>query len=50
MKIGSFHFQHQAFLLEAKEREPEVLFLGDSIFAQLQQTEVWPVKYCGHGT
>lgn len=33
--------QHNAFLLEGKEREPEVLFLGDSLFAQLGQTEIW---------
>lgn len=35
-----FLVQHNAFIVESKEREPEVLFLGDSLLADLQQTEV----------
>ncbi|XP_076438691.1 platelet-activating factor acetylhydrolase IB subunit alpha2-like [Babylonia areolata] len=38
---GRWMSQHNAFLMEGKEREPEVLFLGDSIFAHLGQTEIW---------
>ncbi|KAL8568770.1 hypothetical protein ACOMHN_003175 [Nucella lapillus] len=38
---GRWMSQHNAFILEGKEREPEVLFLGDSIFAHLGQTEIW---------
>lgn len=32
---------HERFINEAAEKEPEVLFLGDSLFQQLGQTEVW---------
>ncbi|KAH3692494.1 platelet-activating factor acetylhydrolase IB subunit alpha2-like [Dreissena polymorpha] len=33
--------QHNRFLLEAKEREPEVIFIGDSILQQLPRTQFW---------
>lgn len=32
---------HNAYINEGKEREPEVLFLGDSLFLHLQQTQIW---------
>lgn len=32
---------HERFIAEAAEKEPEVLFLGDSLFQQLEQTDVW---------
>lgn len=32
---------HQRFVLETKEREPEVLFVGDSLIAHLIYTEMW---------
>ncbi|KAK7105322.1 platelet-activating factor acetylhydrolase IB subunit alpha1-like [Littorina saxatilis] len=38
---GRWMSLHHAYMLEGKEREPEVVFLGDSIFQQLQQTEIW---------
>lgn len=38
---GRWMSMHEAFVLEAKGCEPELLFIGDSILAQLQQTEVW---------
>ena len=38
--------KHNQFITEAKEREPEVLFVGDSLIQQLALTEVslWPGK------
>ncbi|GAB1610100.1 platelet-activating factor acetylhydrolase IB subunit gamma-like [Argonauta hians] len=32
---------HERFLSESVEKEPDVLFIGDSIFQHLAQTEVW---------
>lgn len=33
-------FQHKRFIAEAKEREPEVLFVGDSLMRNLALTDV----------
>ncbi len=38
-------FQHQRFVLETKEREPEVLFVGDSLIAHLLYTEMWETMF-----
>lgn len=32
---------HKRFILEAKEKEPEVLFIGDSLVERLANTEIW---------
>jgi len=36
---------HQRFLLETKEREPEVLFVGDSLIAHLVYTDLWETLF-----
>jgi hypothetical protein len=33
--------QHKRFLQECKEKDPDVLFIGDSIIESLQFTETW---------
>ncbi|XP_071111272.1 platelet-activating factor acetylhydrolase IB subunit alpha2-like [Haliotis cracherodii] len=38
---GRWMSLHKRFLLEAKEREPEVVFIGDSLIAQLQHMPIW---------
>ena len=37
--------QHQRFVEETKEREPEVLFVGDSLIAHLKYTEIWKTLF-----
>lgn len=34
-------FQHNRFLLESKEKEPEVLFIGDSIIQNMVHSDMW---------
>jgi len=36
---------HQRFVEETKEREPEVLFVGDSLIAHLKYTEIWKTLF-----
>ncbi|XP_063440575.1 platelet-activating factor acetylhydrolase IB subunit alpha2-like isoform X3 [Mytilus galloprovincialis] len=38
---GRWMSQHKRFMYEAKEREPEVVFIGDSLIQQLQFSEIW---------
>ncbi|ELU09241.1 hypothetical protein CAPTEDRAFT_156453 [Capitella teleta] len=38
---GRWMSLHQRFIAEAKEREPEVLFIGDSLMQNLALTELW---------
>lgn len=38
---GRWMSMHKRFIAEAKEREPEVLFIGDSLFQQLGLIELW---------
>ncbi|XP_066991158.1 platelet-activating factor acetylhydrolase IB subunit alpha1 [Anabrus simplex] len=38
---GRWLSMHKRFLLEAKEKEPEVVFIGDSIIQQLANSEIW---------
>ncbi|KAK6173269.1 hypothetical protein SNE40_016751 [Patella caerulea] len=38
---GRWMSLHHLFLNEAKEREPEVIFIGDSIISNLAQTQLW---------
>ncbi|XP_075460355.1 platelet-activating factor acetylhydrolase IB subunit alpha2 [Ascaphus truei] len=33
--------QHQRFVLDCKDKEPDVLFVGDSMVQLLQQYEIW---------
>ena len=33
--------QHTRFVRETREMEPDVVFLGDSIIANLQSTDLW---------
>lgn len=33
--------QHNRFVLDCKDKEPDVLFVGDSMVQLLQQYEVW---------
>jgi platelet-activating factor acetylhydrolase IB subunit beta/gamma len=37
--------QHQRFVMETKEREPEVLFVGDSLIAHLLYTDLWETVF-----
>lgn len=38
---GRWMSQHQRFINEGKGKEPEVLFIGDSIIQQMQFSKVW---------
>ncbi|CAC5400669.1 PAFAH1B2_3 [Mytilus coruscus] len=38
---GRWISQHKRFMLEAKEREPEVVFIGDSLIQHMQFSEIW---------
>ncbi|XP_062594996.1 platelet-activating factor acetylhydrolase IB subunit alpha2-like [Saccostrea cucullata] len=38
---GRWMSQHNRFITEGREREPEVLFVGDSLIQRLAQTNVW---------
>jgi len=38
---GRWMSLHERFVSEAKEREADVIFIGDSIIQQLQQNDVW---------
>nr|CAG4646316.1 EOG090X07K0 [Macrothrix elegans] len=40
-----FLFQHQRFVTETKEREPEVLFVGDSLISHLIYTDMWETMF-----
>lgn len=33
--------QHKRFLSDCREKDPDVIFIGDCILQQLQQTDVW---------
>lgn len=43
--FSSIFFQHQRFVLETKEREPEILFVGDSLIAHLAYTHMWETMF-----
>ncbi|OQV17538.1 Platelet-activating factor acetylhydrolase IB subunit beta [Hypsibius exemplaris] len=38
---GRWMSQHNRFIAETHDKEPEVVFLGDSLIQQLQDTNVW---------
>jgi len=38
---GRWMSLHNCFIQDAKDKEPEVLFLGDSLFQRLENTEMW---------
>ncbi|GAV05085.1 hypothetical protein RvY_15266 [Ramazzottius varieornatus] len=38
---GRWLSQHHRFLMEARDKEPEVVFLGDSMIQRLQDADVW---------
>ena len=40
-RAASLPFQHRRFVSEAKEREPDVVFIGDSLIYHLQHSETW---------
>ena len=40
-----FSLQHQRFVLETKEREPEILFVGDSLISHLIYTDMWETMF-----
>lgn len=42
---GRWMSMHSTFIAEAKEKEPDVLFLGDSIISNLGQTEIWTKNF-----
>ena len=37
---ANFYLQHRRFIAEAKEKEPEVLIIGDSLIQLMAQDEV----------
>lgn len=45
MHHNPLFFQHNRFVLDCKDKEPDVLFVGDSMVQLLQQYEV----LCGGG-
>lgn len=40
-KCLGFLTQHNRFLTETKDREPDVVILGDSIMSQMEQRNIW---------
>lgn len=40
-----FFVQHLRFCQETKEREPEVLFVGDSLISHLLYTSIWETMF-----
>lgn len=40
-KLRYLAFQHNRFVSEARESEPEILWLGDSIIQQLVNSNIW---------
>jgi len=42
---GRWISMHNRFIAEAKEKEPDVLFLGDSIICYLGQTDMWTKNF-----
>lgn len=40
-----YSLQHQRFVLETKEREPEILFVGDSLISHLIYTDMWETMF-----
>ena len=43
--VSHFFLQHQRFVLETKEREPEILFVGDSLISHLIYTDMWETMF-----
>lgn len=39
--IFNFFFQHKRFLSECREKDPDVIFIGDGILESLQYTEYY---------
>ena len=37
---ANLSLQHNRFVLETKEKEPEIVFIGDSLIQQIANTEV----------
>ncbi|XP_032905832.1 platelet-activating factor acetylhydrolase IB subunit alpha2 [Amblyraja radiata] len=38
---GRWHSQHSRFVLDCKDKEPDILFVGDSMVQLLHQYEIW---------
>ena len=41
-----FFFQHQRFCSDAREQEPDVLWVGDSIIQNLVNSGIWERIFC----
>ena len=39
-------FQHQRFLSEARDGEPEVIWIGDSLIQNLFNSRIWDQSFC----
>ena len=39
-RLINLSLQHNRFVLETKEKEPEIVFIGDSLIQQIANTEV----------
>ena len=42
----SFQFQHQRFITEARDGEPEVIWIGDSLIQNLVNSRIWDSSFC----
>jgi len=42
---GRWMSMHNRFVCETKEKEPDVLFIGDSVVQHLGQTEIWEKSF-----
>lgn len=38
-------FKHKRFVADAREKEPEVVFIGDSLIAYLSYIEMWDTHF-----
>ena len=39
-------FQHQRFISEARDGEPEVVWIGDSLIQNLFNSRIWDSSFC----
>ena len=45
-QFHSFLVQHQRFLSEARDSEPEVIWIGDSLIQNLFNSRIWDQSFC----
>ena len=45
INVLHYFFQHKRLVSDAQEKEPDVVFIGDSIMAYLSYTEMWDKQF-----